>query len=113
MKVLLADDDLNVRSALKLLLEQEPRFERITEVTTIMDLKDSLASDCPDLLILDVELPDLVLERDLHLLAAQYDRLKIICLSGRQPALILPPDLEKVVFIDKWEAPDRLLDVLA
>ena len=49
MKILLADDNPEVRSALGLLLEQEPLPTKIVEVPNTQDLFSYLNENCPRL----------------------------------------------------------------
>jgi CheY-like chemotaxis protein len=57
MRVLLADDEMNVRSALRLLLEQESGISVAGEVTNYTELVSQVKNINPDLVLLDWELP--------------------------------------------------------
>jgi DNA-binding NarL/FixJ family response regulator len=87
MRVLLADDKVDLRSALRLLLEQEPGVELIDEVSDIDGLLAQVNRLHPDLLLLDWELTDIDTtgagQRLLHVLHGQYPHLSVIVLSGR------------------------------
>ena len=58
MRVLLADDQMKVRSALRLLLEQEPGLSVVGEAAEAKDLLAQVGTERPDLVLLDWELPD-------------------------------------------------------
>jgi DNA-binding NarL/FixJ family response regulator len=111
MRVLLADDEPKVRSALRLILEQLKEVETIEEVTDAVGLTDQLKNSPPDLLLVDLELPGL---RSGELLSdlRRYAPLKVIVLSGRyqppQVALVSGAD----AFISKCDPPDRLFETL-
>ncbi len=111
MRVLLADDEPKVRSALRLILEQLQEVEAIEEVTDAASLASQLKESPPDLLLVDLELPGL---RSCALLSdlRRYAPLKVIVLSGRcqppQMALVSGAD----AFISKCEPPDRLFAAL-
>jgi DNA-binding NarL/FixJ family response regulator len=116
MRVLLADDKVDLRSALRLLLEQEPGVELIDEVSDIDGLLAQVNRLHPDLLLLDWELTDIDTtgagQRLLHVLHGQYPHLSVIVLSGR-------PESNRSVlaagahsFVSKSEPPDRLLSAL-
>jgi DNA-binding NarL/FixJ family response regulator len=112
MRVLLADDEPKVRSALRLILEQLKEVELVDEVTDAEGLDDQLKNCPPDLLLVDLELPGLrpgAAISDLH----RYAPLKVIVLSGRchnasQMAQVPGAD----AFVSKCESPDRLFATL-
>jgi len=53
MHVLLADDQSKVRSALRLLLEQEPELNVVGEATKADELLAQVGTVCPDIVLLD------------------------------------------------------------
>lgn len=116
MRVLLADDQADLRSALRLLLEQEPGVESVGEVADVDALLSQVMRFQPDLLLLDWELPGLkpaeAARRLLATLHVQQPFLQVIVLSGRpesnRSALAAGADL----FVSKTEPPDRLLAAL-
>ena len=57
MRVLLADDQAWLRSAVRLLLEQEPDIEVVGEAAEANVLLSIIDAVAPDLLLLDWELP--------------------------------------------------------
>ena len=59
MRILIADDWLNVQDALRVLLEQQPGFTVVGEVVDTRALLAQLEAECPDLLLLGWELPGL------------------------------------------------------
>ena len=56
-RVLIADDLLSVRSALRLVLEQEPEIAVTGEAGDFQELVERMAGGCPDIVLLDWELP--------------------------------------------------------
>lgn len=62
MRVLLADDQVWLRSALRLLLEHEPNIEVVGEVVEAEALLTSIERLRPDLVLLDWELPGMKAE---------------------------------------------------
>ena len=119
MRVLLADDQPKVRSALGLLLEQEPGLCVVGEATEAEELLTQIKATRPDLMLLDWELPGLALANSVgagkHLLSVLhvfYPNLRIIALSGRpeahQAALAAGAD----AFVSKGDPPERLLATL-
>ncbi len=111
MRVLLADDEPKVLSALRLILEQLKEVERIEEVTDAASLKEHLKNSPPDLLLVDLELPGLRAGAPLADLR-RYAPLKVIVLSGRcqTPQMALASGAD--AFVSKCEPPDRLFATL-
>jgi len=112
MKILLADDSPEVRSALRLLLEQEPLPAVVTEVSEMKSLISQLREECPEFLLLDWELPGLRRE-DIHVvLQTGCPQMKVIALSSkyeaRQAALSAGVD----AFVSKAEPPEKILSTL-
>jgi|SRR3990172_2435068 len=112
MKILLADDNPEVRSALRLLLEQEPLVAMVMEVADIKGLLVHLRENCPMVLLLDWELPGLHSSDVLMMVRSRCPELKVIALSSkfeaRQEALAARVD----AFISKAEPPEKILSTL-
>jgi DNA-binding NarL/FixJ family response regulator len=116
MHVLLADDQVSLRSALRLLLEHEPDIEVVGEVADANALPASTASLQPDLIFLDWELPAIktmtAAKHLITLLHAIRPQIYIIALctsidTNRQP---LTAGADAVV--SKADPPVRLLTTL-
>jgi DNA-binding NarL/FixJ family response regulator len=111
MNILLADDQPKVRSALKFLLEQDPRLKVVGEVAEAKELLLAVRTSCPDVVLLDWELPGLSASCTLDALRA-CARLAVVALSGRpearQAALAAGAD----AFVSKGEPPENLLTAL-
>lgn len=108
MRILLADDHLQVRSALRLLLEQEPDFEVVGETADATDLLLAAAEKAPDLLLLDWELPGLPVTQLLRLLQYERPSLKIIAMSSRPEAAPEAYEASVQAFLSKSEPPERV-----
>ena len=112
MKILLADDNPEVRSALRLLLEQEPVSAMVIDVEDAQELRVHLNGDCPLVLLLDWELPGLQSGDILSLVRAHCPRMKVIALSSkyeaRQAALSAGVD----AFVSKAEPPEQILSTI-
>jgi DNA-binding NarL/FixJ family response regulator len=112
MRVLLADKQTKVRSALRLLLEQEPGLSVVGEAPEAEDLLAQVRTECPDLVLLDWELLDQGGAATLAWLRAARPGLVVIALSGRpeprQAALAAGAD----AFVSKGDPPERLLTTL-
>jgi DNA-binding NarL/FixJ family response regulator len=127
MRILVADDQPKVRSALRLLLEQEPGLSVVGEAAETESLLAQAEAICPDLVLLDWELPSLQAtdpstpstgseagsgHRLLSALRALCSHLLVIALSGRpearQAALVAGAD----AFVSKGDPPEQLLTTL-
>lgn len=112
MKILLADDNPEVRSALRLLLEQEPILAMVMEVTDTQGLLAHLRENCPMVILLDWELPGLHSSDFLGLVRSRCPEMKVIALSSkfeaRQEALAAGVD----AFVSKAEPPEKILSTV-
>jgi DNA-binding NarL/FixJ family response regulator len=112
MRVLLADDQAQVRSALQTLLKQERGVSVVGEASEARDLLTQIGATHPDLVLLDWELPGLPAIGSLPALRMICPTLLVIALSGRpevrQEALAAGVD----AFVSKIDPPERLLAAL-
>lgn len=109
MRVLVADDQVKVRSAIRFLLEHEPYVHVVTEAAGAKELMDVVQSCCPDLVLLDWELPGLDVHGLLSTLQAVCSDLVIIALSGRPEASQVALSAGVHAFVSKGDPPERLL----
>ena len=111
MRVLVADNDVRVRSALQTLLKQEPGL-MVGECSDLESLVVQSKEFNPDLVLLDWELRGRPATALLFAAHAPNFRPKTIVLSGRpeaeQAALAAGAD----AFVSKADPPDRLLSTL-
>lgn len=117
IRILLADDQSKVRSALRLLVEQEPGLIIVGEATEAENLLAQVEATQPDLVLLDWELPGLQTDDPstdsgqgrLSTLRTLCPGLKVIALSGqpeaRRAALAAGAD----AFVSKGDPPEQLL----
>ena len=118
MRVLLADDDSSIRSALRLLLEQGLGFAVVGEVAAAGALAGAAgaagaAGTCADVVLVDWELPDLDAPAQLAALKHAHPGVKVIAVSGRPEAGGASLAAGADAFHYRGDPPDRLLDVLA
>lgn len=112
MRVLLADVQPKVRSALQLLLNHEPDVRVVGDVDDAENLLTQILSAHPDLILVDWGLPGLSAIGSLPALRKDNPNLKVIVMSGRpeerQQALTAGAD----VFVSKIDPPEQLLEIL-
>jgi two-component system response regulator DesR len=111
-KIILADDQHEVRSALKLLLEQEPAWEIVGECRDAEDLIKTIQKGCPDVVLLDWELPNMQVTEHMTKMRACCSEMKVVALSSqiesRNGALKANVD----AFLSKGDPPNTVLDTL-
>jgi DNA-binding NarL/FixJ family response regulator len=122
MFIFLADYRPVVRSALRLLLEQDPNTSVVNDIVDAEDLIAQAVMESPDLVLLDWGLPGLddtdvlttlrELCPDVYVIAFRCPDVYVIAFSGR------PEDKTEAFqagaddFVSKTEAPDRLLEAI-
>jgi DNA-binding NarL/FixJ family response regulator len=109
MRILLADDQITVRSALRLLLEQEPQVEIIGESADATAVLQAIERVRPDMILLDWELPGLSPVQLLRLLRYERPLLRIIALSSRPEARKRALAAHADAFVSKSAPPEELL----
>lgn len=116
MRVLLADDQPTLRSAVRLLLEQEPGVNIVAEAADCDTLLARAADLHPDLVLLDWELPGLngasVARAALNALYARCPNVRVIVFSGRPEAGRHALAAGASAFVSKAEPPEHLLAAL-
>lgn len=112
MKVLIADDQADVRSALKILLEQENEIFIFNDARDLDDLLFRTEYTQPDLILLDWELSNQIMADTVPLLRRLDPGVRIIALSGRPEAAREALDSGADAFVSKGENPEKLLDAI-
>jgi DNA-binding NarL/FixJ family response regulator len=112
MRVVVADDQPDVRSALRLMLEEKSGITQVTEVSTSQELLVRVKSNCPDLVLLDFELPGTRPEELLKSLRLLCPGIKIIALSSRPQMKQMALKYGADTFVCKSDPPEILLKAL-
>ena len=113
MRVVLADCQGKVRSALRLLLEQECEACVAVEADDAGSLLLAVQDFAPDLLLMDWHLPGQPPEELLAALRAECPGAFIAVLSGRPEVCDVALAAGANAFVCKGDPPEMLLDVLA
>ena len=112
MRILLADDRVKVRSALQLLLEQEPDVEVVGEAGDDSGLLLLAEKETPDVIMLDWELPG----RPVAALLAEVGHLlpavKVVAMSVLPEARRAAHEAGVAAFVSKNAPSEELLAVL-
>jgi two-component system response regulator DesR len=122
MKILIADDQSGVRSALRLILEQHPECSIVAEAVNTTELLEKAARTRPDVVLLDAELPGLPGRRGEQIPGALEELIadlrdecclaKLVVLSIRPEVRALASACGADAFISKADPPDSLLSTL-
>lgn len=109
LRVVIADDQADVRAALRLLLENENELMLVFEVTSADDLLRVTRRFCADLVLLDWELPGVHGRGILERVRTLCPDLRIIAMSGRPESRHDALDDGMDDFVSKGDPPDDLL----
>lgn len=112
MRVLLADDQAKVRSAMRLVLEQDAALTVLGEAVDATGLLDWVGIVCPDLVLLDWELPGQATEDVISALRENCSRVRIIALSGQPEARREALEAGADGFVSKGGPPECLLQTI-
>jgi DNA-binding NarL/FixJ family response regulator len=121
MKILIVDQNPEVITALKLVLEQKHGISIIGESSNIIDMFSNFTQQCPDVVILDVDLQGIKpirVEANQNLMNL-FKTLHTLCPAVYVIALSYLPNLEHIclqagadAFACKSDPPDKLLALL-
>jgi len=111
-QILLADDNSDLRSALRLLLETRLDFKLITEARDMEHVLAQVEDSHPDCVILDWELPGRPTRERINVLRTLMPGLKIIITSARPESRQQALDEGADGFICKTDSALRILETL-
>ena len=112
MNVLIADDDPHVRSAVRLLLEDEPGISIVADCATAEGLVERVVCSGSDIVLIDWDLPGLHGGAELRRLSNDAPGCRVVALSGRPEQRDEALRSGAVSFVCKGDASDSLLSVL-
>jgi DNA-binding NarL/FixJ family response regulator len=113
MRILIADDQPKVRFAMRVLLDRQPGLVVVGEAVHADSLLAQTETACPDLVLLDWELPGLPATELLVALRRSCPDLSVIALSGRPEARHTALNAGVDAFVSKIEPPELLLSAIA
>lgn len=112
MRVYIADDQSQVRAALRLLLAQEQDVQLVGEADNVRMLLREAKKLRPDLILLDWELPGLPGLHPLENLRKAAPAAKVIALSGQSDKTAAALREGAFAFVSKTDPPEVLLAAL-
>jgi DNA-binding NarL/FixJ family response regulator len=90
VRVLIVDDQAVVRDATRLLLEASPDFRPVGEAASGAEALRAIAELDPDLVLLDVRMPDMDGLETAHRIRATHGRTVVVLMSTEEEADIGP-----------------------
>jgi DNA-binding NarL/FixJ family response regulator len=111
-RVLLADTQPQVRSALRILMDLEAGFVIVGEAVEAREMLAQIRATRPDLVLLDWGLPGLSAVGSISAVRSLFPDIKIIALSSHLEAGWEALAAGADVFISKVDPPDHLLAAL-
>ena len=108
--ILIGDAQPRVRFGLRLLLEQQQGWRVSGEAEDAQELLDAILCDCPDLVLLDWELPLMHAEELLTVIRLACPHLWVVVLSGKDELRPVALQSGADIFAYKADPPERLLE---
>jgi DNA-binding NarL/FixJ family response regulator len=112
LNILIGDAQPRVRFGLRLLLEQQPGWRVVGEAEDAQALLDHVRRGCPDLVLLDWELPGMPAQELLSVIRQTCPRLWVVFMSGRDELRHTALQAGADVFAYKAEPPENLLRLI-
>jgi DNA-binding NarL/FixJ family response regulator len=112
LNILIGDAQPRVRFGLRLLLEQQPGWRIIGEADDAQALMDHIHCGCPDLILLDWELPGMPAEKLITLIRETCPHLRVLFMSGKDELRQMALQAGADVFAYKADPPEKLLDLI-
>ena len=114
IRILLVDDHPLIRDGVRNLLEKDPGIELIAAVGSAQETFQQIEQDPPDILILDMELPDLPGAEVARQVLNAHPQIKILVLSGHDDKEYINEVLKLGAsgYLVKEEAPEMILDAI-
>lgn len=113
MRILLADDQSEVRLALKILLDQESGLQVVDEAGELSSLIIKAKESKPDVVLLDWELSNLRVSDLMPVFRYLFPDLRIIAMSGRPEASKAAMAAGVDAFVSKGDNPEKLLEAIS
>ncbi len=109
MRILIADSRPKVRFALRVAFNQHPGLEAIGEAIDADDLLAQTHTMCPDLVLVDWELPGVPIAELIGIFRQTCVNLRVIVLNSREETREQAMTAGADAFVCMCDAPDELL----
>ena len=110
MNILIGDAQPRVRFGLQLLFEQQADWKVVGEAEDAQALLEAVRFRCPDLVLLDWELPGMPADHLLALIRQECPHLGVIFMSGRIELRPMVLQAGADIFAYKADPPEKLLE---
>ena len=110
--IFIADDDPRVRSALRALIEADPRFDVVGEASSVQEVEERIGAPMPAIVLVDMLFPTASegLRLVKHLVARSG--CAVVAISAQDSLRGAALRAGAVLFLHKGEAPDTILAAL-
>jgi DNA-binding NarL/FixJ family response regulator len=112
LNILIGDAQPRIRFGLRLLLEQQPGWIVSGEAGDAQGLLEAIRYGCPDLVLLDWELPGLPAQELLAVIRLACPHLWVVFMSGKDELRQLVLHAGADVFAYKADPPEKLLGLI-
>ena len=112
MKILIADDQTNVRYGLTVLLEEQTEVEILGDATSFKELLHQILKECPDIILLSWDLPDLTGENLIQSMCLICPDVHIVVMGSSVNVADQALEAGAKDYVSKTEPPERLLNVI-
>ena len=112
MNIMIGDAQPRVRFGLRLLLEQQPGWKVTGEEEDAQALIDQVRCGCPDLVLLDWELPGMPAEELLKIIRQACPCLWVVSMSSKDELRHAALQAGADIFAYKADPPEKLLELI-
>jgi two-component system, NarL family, invasion response regulator UvrY len=112
VRIVVADKRAEVRSALRLLLEQDGGMTVVSEAATAVNLVEQLRRFSPDVVLVDCDLPGLPVTGFLLQLRSACPGVRVVALCSRPEMRLVALTAGADAFLCKTEPPETLVDAI-
>jgi DNA-binding NarL/FixJ family response regulator len=112
LSILIGDAQPMIRFGLRLLLEQQPGWRVMGEAEDVQALLDCVRKGCPDLALVDWELPGMPAQEMLAAMRRTCPRVRVVFMSGKDELRHVALQAGADVFAYKADPPEKLLGLI-
>jgi DNA-binding NarL/FixJ family response regulator len=112
MKILLADTEPNIRYGLSTLFEEIQDFDITGEAESIPDLYSAMHHNCPDLILMSLQFPEIVSSDLVNKIKQKYPEIQILIMSTNTDARQIALSIGADGFISKADQPENLVTTI-
>lgn len=112
LRILIGDAQSRVRFGLRVLLEEQAGWRVVAEAADTAALLKLVRDGCPDVVLVDWDLPGLPAEQTLAALRRACSTVRVIFMSSKDELAAAALRAGADVFVYKADSPDRLLQLI-